>query len=67
MPERTTDVPGLDQAVVDEMITARRHLHAHPELSNEERETQAFISNWLCERGLTPRTVAGTGIPGFSI
>ena len=62
MPDRITDVPGLDQAVVDEMITARRHLHAHPELSNEEWETQAFISKWLCERGLTPRPVAGAGL-----
>jgi amidohydrolase len=62
MLDRITDVPGLDQAVLDEMITARRHLHAHPELSNEEWETQAFISNWLCERGLTPRPVAGAGI-----
>ena len=44
------------------MITARRHLHAHPELSNEERETQAFISNWLSERGLASQPIAGTGI-----
>src|SRR5580658_11086910 len=62
MPDCTIDVPGLDQAVLDEMITARRHLHTYPELSNEERETQAFISNWLSERGLAPRPVAGTGI-----
>ncbi|WP_158818824.1 hypothetical protein [Methylocapsa sp. S129] len=62
MPDRTTNVPGLDQALLAEMITARRHLHAHRELSNEERETQAFIRNRLCERGLTPRPVPGAGI-----
>jgi amidohydrolase len=62
MLDRTTDVPEFDQALLAEMIIARRHLHAYPELSNEERETQAFICNWLYERGLTPRPVAGTGI-----
>lgn len=26
-----------------EVIEWRRHLHAHPELSNEEHETAAFV------------------------
>src|SRR6478672_9162550 len=44
------------------MIDARRHLHAHPELSNEERETQAFILRWLTEQGVgKAREAAGTG------
>src|ERR1700709_647946 len=36
----------------DRMIAARRHLHANPELSNEEHETQSFIQRWLKEQGV---------------
>lgn len=54
--------PALDRALHDAMIAARRHLHAHPELSNEERETQTFVMRWLREQGVgEARAVAGTG------
>lgn len=44
------------------MIAARRHLHANPELSNQEFETQAFIRRWLKEQGVGEAQVAaGTG------
>jgi amidohydrolase len=53
----------VDSALVADMIAARRHLHAHPELSNAETETQAFIRQWLGARGLDgARTVATTGL-----
>ncbi|HEV2674013.1 MAG TPA: amidohydrolase [Aliidongia sp.] len=53
----------FDPFLLDEIVAARRHLHAHPELSNQETATQAFIAAWLGARGLEGvRPVAGTGI-----
>jgi amidohydrolase len=53
---------ALDPALHEAMIAARRHLHAYPELSNDERETQAFIAQWLREQGVgEAKAVAGTG------
>lgn len=46
-----------------EWVAIRRHLHAHPELSFEEHETMAFVSNKLHEWGIEHQTgVTGTGI-----
>jgi amidohydrolase len=54
---------GLDDALLDAMIAARRHLHAHPELSNEEQQTQAFVLDWLERNGVRgARIVAGAGV-----
>ncbi|MGQ3214253.1 MAG: M20 metallopeptidase family protein [Shinella sp.] len=45
------------------MIDIRRHLHRTPELSNEERETQAYLKQVLEEAGLEHiRPVAGFGL-----
>jgi len=45
------------------MIALRRHLHAHPELSNEEVETQRYLRQALEAEGLGPvRSIAGTGL-----
>lgn len=45
------------------MIALRRHLHANPELSNEEVETQRYLRQALEAEGLGPvRNVAGTGL-----
>ncbi len=53
---------ALDRALHDAMIAARRHIHAHPELSNEEHETQTFVMRWLREQGVgEARAAAGTG------
>ena len=46
----------------EEAVAIRRHLHMHPELSYEEYETQAFISQKLTEWGIPHRTVAQTGV-----
>lgn len=43
-------------------IAARRHLHAHPELSFEEHKTAAWVTDQLRSFGLTPVTIAGTGV-----
>lgn len=59
---------GLVQHIVDgqaDMVAWRHHLHAHPELAFEERETAAFIAARLEEWGLeVHRGLAVTGVVG---
>jgi amidohydrolase len=52
--------------VADELVRLRRHLHVHPELSLEERETAAFIAEQLAALRLDDlRTGVGkTGVLG---
>lgn len=46
-----------------ELIAIRRHLHANPELSNEEHATTALIAERLAAAGLTSRRFrSGTGL-----
>lgn len=54
------------EEVRDQLIAWRHHLHAHPELSNRERETAAFLAERLREAGLDEvRTgIAGHGVVG---
>ncbi len=40
----------------------RRHLHRHPELSQQEYQTQQYISDTLAALGVRHRRVADTGI-----
>lgn len=47
----------LDQ-LVPAMIEVRRHLHAHPEPSGEERQTAGFLAERLTAVGLSVRSVA---------
>ncbi len=52
-------------ALSPELLRWRHHLHAHPELSFQERETAAFIEGELRALGMEVRTnVAGTGVVG---
>ena len=46
----------------DALTAWRRHLHAHPELSNQESETAAFVRARLAELGVA--LTAGGGGPG---
>ena len=46
----------------DEVIGWRRHIHAHPELSNNERQTTAFLAETLRSHGLAPQLFPGTGL-----
>lgn len=49
--------------ILDRMIEIRRHLHRHPELSNEEAKTQAYLRQALETEGLAGiRDVAGYGL-----
>ncbi len=53
----------LDPALLAQAIEVRRHLHRHPELSNQEERTQSYLRHCLLEAGLTEiRDVAGYGL-----
>ena len=57
------EIQNLSEKYSEEIISIRRHLHAHPELSFQEKETSAFICSKLDEWGITYRSgIAGTGI-----
>jgi amidohydrolase len=45
------------------IVSLRRHLHQHPELSFQEHQTQAFVEHKLREMGITQiEHIAGTGL-----
>lgn len=49
----------------EELVEIRRDLHMHPELSNEEKRTPAFIAKYLEDLGIDIRTnVGGNGVVG---
>ena len=50
---------GMDDSLAATLAAWRRHLHAHPELSLDERETAAFVCARLAELGIPH--VAGVG------
>ena len=57
------DIDRLAAEVERDLITWRRHLHQHPELSNREFETAKYIAERLRSFGLEPQTgVAKTGV-----
>ena len=63
----SADVAPLDvaaQAVEPRVIEWRRHLHAHPELSNREVKTADFIAKRLQAMGLEVKT--GIGVTGVA-
>ncbi len=48
----------LDQAIqqrLDRIVAIRRHLHAHPEVSGEERETSLYLYQQLGDEGFDVR------------
>ncbi len=55
-------IKTMAKAYADEFIAVRHHLHAHPELSFEERETSAFIQEKLSSWGITFEVMAETGV-----
>ncbi|WP_150268601.1 amidohydrolase [Paenibacillus tepidiphilus] len=49
-----------------EMVKWRRHLHAHPELSYQEKETSAYVAARLAEFGIeVKRSASGYGLVGI--
>ena len=60
-------IKHLASTLHPQLIRWRRHLHAHPELSFEEYETMAFISNVLTELGIShEKGIAGTGAVSYT-
>lgn len=51
MTSKTTE--SRPEAIRDTLIEIRRHLHRHPELSNEEFETTKYIASLLKQAGVT--------------
>jgi len=49
-------------ATKDELVAVRRDIHRHPEIGFQETRTAAFVQEHLRSLGLTPRTLAGTGV-----
>ena len=59
----TAQIDTLAAAAEADVITWRRHLHQHPELSNREVETAKYVADKLRSFGLEPQTgVAKTGV-----
>ena len=60
---RNERVAALVQQYTGKMLEYRKHMHAHPELSHEEKETAAYIAARLRDMGLEPReNVGGYGV-----
>ena len=63
MQDIISRIKGLAAAQREEVIAWRRWMHRHPELSQEEFGTMAFVAERLREMGLEPRTGIGrTGV-----
>lgn len=53
----------MDDVLERDMIALRRYLHQHPELSNQERETQSHLKEVLTQAGVEgAREIAGFGL-----
>jgi len=60
------DIKASIEKFVPEFVAWRQHLHAHPELAFEEKETAAFIADKLREFGLEVHEgIGGTGVVGI--
>src|SRR5262245_4779249 len=54
------------QALANEIVAWRRHLHRHPELSLEEHDTSRFVAERLRSLDIDVHTgIAGTGVAGL--
>ncbi|QOJ14912.1 MAG: amidohydrolase [Planctomycetia bacterium] len=58
MPETTLQ---RAQSISEALIGWRRHLHANPELSGQERQTAAFVAGALRDMGYAPQENVGGG------
>ncbi len=52
-------IQQLAQQISPEITRVRRHLHQHPELSWQEKESANFIRRWLAEHGIEFRAADG--------
>lgn len=63
MPVEREGIWRLAQRIAPQAIAWRRHLHQHPELSFQEKETAAFVAARLREMGYEPQE----GIGGYGV
>ena len=63
MDRLTSKIKGLVEANHDNVVSIRRHLHKHPELSFKEHETSKYVQEQLKSMGITDyRMTVDTGI-----
>jgi len=56
-------IQAITDEIVSELIAIRRDIHAHPELSLQEKRTSGIVANYLQKLGLEVRTgIAETGV-----
>jgi len=55
-------IQHLAREYYPEIVSARRYLHRHPELSFREENTAAYIFSELTKMGLSPTKIAGNGV-----
>jgi len=61
-----TWIDSRAEALQPQVVDWRRHFHAHPELSNREFETAAYVAGFLESLGLHVETdIAHTGVVGL--
>lgn len=58
-------IQTLANSIFEEIVSYRRHLHTHPELSFKEFETSAFIKERLTAWGIPFEAMANTGVVGL--
>jgi len=62
----TTHIKELVRRNTSTLTEIRRHLHAHPELTEQEEQTAAYISTLLKKWGIAHQTnIGGFGITGI--
>jgi amidohydrolase len=56
-------IQELSEKYFDEIVSIRRHIHANPELSYQEKNTSAFVAKHLSEWGIPyTENIGGYGI-----
>jgi amidohydrolase len=55
-------IKALAKEFANETVESRRHLHANPELSFQEFNTQKYVETKLLEMGIIPTKIANTGL-----
>src|SRR4051812_26861795 len=64
---RTHDaLPGPSDVLLTELERAYKDIHAHPELSMQERRTAGIAAAWLRQQGYeVTEGIGGTGVVGL--
>ena len=60
-----SEIKKAAEAISEQVIANRRHLHANPELSFHEYQTFAFVKEQLDKMGIAWQRVADTGVVGI--